>query len=94
LDYCFDALLDFTRYQDSLKRKDWVNKNPLVRLFKKFFPVTKEYHGGKLCKVNGREFATLLFIVCNSGILQTLIFAVDSIPAILAITNDTLLFSF
>ena len=66
------------------------DKNPLVRLFKKFMPVTTELHGEKFfVKVGERNFATPLFIVLLLIEFTDLIFAVDSIPAILAISNDT-----
>ncbi len=90
--YVFGALLIFTGikmifHKDQLIEPD---KNPLVRLFKKFFPVTDEAHGGKFfMKLNGRTYATSLFIVLLMVEFTDLIFAVDSIPAILAITNDT-----
>jgi tellurite resistance protein TerC len=62
----------------------------LVRLFKKFFPVTDQMHGGKFfVKINAKTFATPLFVVLLIVEFTDLIFAVDSIPAILAISNDT-----
>jgi tellurite resistance protein TerC len=65
------------------------DKNPLVRLFKKFFPVTNETPNGKLfTRIDGKMFATPLFIVLIVIEFTDLIFAVDSIPAILAITTD------
>ena len=65
-------------------------KNPLVKLFKKFFPVTDKADGGKFfVKINNKTFATPLFIVLIMIEFTDLIFAVDSIPAILAISNDT-----
>jgi tellurite resistance protein TerC len=65
-------------------------KNPLVRLFKKFFPVTDADHGGKFfLKIDSRLYATPLFIVLLIVEFTDLIFAVDSIPAILAISKDT-----
>lgn len=67
------------------------DKNPLIRLVKRMIPVTNEYHGDKFfVKVkNGIWAATPLFIVLVFIEITDLIFAVDSIPAILAITNDT-----
>jgi tellurite resistance protein TerC len=65
-------------------------KNPLVRLFKKFFPVTDTMHGDRFfVKINAKTVATPLFIVLLIIEFTDLIFAVDSIPAILAISNDT-----
>ena len=66
------------------------DKNPLVRLFKKFMPVTTAEKGDKFfVKIDGKTFATPLFVVLLLVEFTDLIFAVDSIPAILAITNDT-----
>lgn len=90
--YVFGALLIFTGIKMIFHKDELIepDKNPLVRLFKKFFPVTDEAHGGKFfMKLNGRTYATSLFIVLLMVEFTDLIFAVDSIPAILAITNDT-----
>lgn len=66
------------------------DKNPLVRLFTKFFPVTQNMHGSKFfVRMNARLFATPLFIILLIVEFTDLIFAVDSIPAILAVSNDT-----
>ena len=90
--YVFGVLLVFTGIK-MLFHKDadiQPDKNPLVRLFKKIYPVTKEDHGGKFfVKLQGKKFATPLFFVLLIVEFTDLIFAVDSIPAILAITNDT-----
>lgn len=65
-------------------------KNPVVRFFRKFLPVTHETHGDKLfVKLNHRLYATPLFLVLLIIETSDLIFAVDSIPAILAISQDT-----
>lgn len=90
--YVFGVLLVFTGIKMLFHNDEKIdpNKNPLVRLFKKFFPVTDQEHGGKFfVKMKGRTFATPLFIVLLIVEFTDLIFAVDSIPAILAITNDT-----
>ncbi len=66
------------------------DKNPLVRLFTRFFPVTQDMHGGKFfVRINAKTFATPLFIVLLIVEFTDLIFAVDSIPAIMAISKDT-----
>ncbi len=66
------------------------DKNPLVRLFTRFFPVTQDMHGGKFfVRINAKLFATPLFIVLLIVEFTDLIFAVDSIPAILAVSKDT-----
>ena len=90
--YVFGVLLVFTGVKMLFHKDEKIDpdKNPLVRLFKKFFPVTDQEHGDKFfVKMKGRTFATPLFIVLLIVEFTDLIFAVDSIPAILAITNDT-----
>jgi tellurite resistance protein TerC len=65
-------------------------KNIVIRLFRKFFPVTKEYREGKFfVKENGKVYATPLFVVLLVVETSDLVFAVDSIPAILAVTRDS-----
>lgn len=64
-------------------------KNPVIRAFRKFFPVTNEYHGSHFfVKENKKLHATPLFIVVLMVETTDIIFAVDSIPAILAISHD------
>jgi tellurite resistance protein TerC len=64
-------------------------KNAIVRFFKKFLPVTHTVHGDKLfIRQNGKMYATPLFLVLLIIESSDLIFAVDSIPAILAISQD------
>lgn len=63
-------------------------KNPVVKFVKKFIPVTHEYHRDKFFIKKGGLFATPLFIVLIVVETTDLIFAFDSIPAILAITHD------
>lgn len=65
-------------------------KNPVVRFFRKFLPVTHEFHADRLfIRQKGRTYATPLFLVLVIIESSDLIFAVDSIPAILAISKDT-----
>ena len=67
-------------------------KNAIVRFFRKFLPVSDSYHGDKLfIKQNHKLLATPLFIVLLVIESSDLIFAVDSIPAILAISQDRLI---
>ena len=90
--YVFGVVLVFTGIKMLFHKDEKIDpdKNPLVRLFKKFFPVTDQENGDKFfVKINGRTLATPLFIVLLIVEFTDLIFAVDSIPAILAITNDT-----
>ena len=65
-------------------------KNPIIRFFRKFLPVTHNFHEDRLfIKQNRRMYATPLFLVLVVIETSDLIFAVDSIPAILAISKDT-----
>lgn len=69
--------------------KKEVGKNFLVMLLRKWFPVTKEYHDGHFfIKRAGKWFATPLCIVVLAIEYVDVIFAVDSLPAIFAITLD------
>ncbi len=64
-------------------------KNPIVRLFRRFVPVTNRFHGESFfITENGRRFATPLFIVLLVIESTDVVFAVDSIPAVLAVTQD------
>lgn len=90
--YILGALLIFTGIKMLFHKEENIDpdRNPLVKLFKKIFPVTEKEHGDKFfVQLNGRTVATPLFIVLLMVEFTDLIFAVDSIPAILAITNDT-----
>ncbi|MBK8245040.1 MAG: TerC family protein [Saprospiraceae bacterium] len=65
-------------------------KNPILNLFKRFFPVAHHNEGSKFfIKQAGKWFATPLFLVLILVETTDVIFAVDSVPAILAITTDT-----
>jgi tellurite resistance protein TerC len=64
-------------------------KNPAVRLIRRFMPVTDDYHGQKFfVKIDGKKWATPLFVCLMAVEFTDIIFAVDSIPAIFAITSD------
>jgi tellurite resistance protein TerC len=67
-------------------------KNFLIRIFKRFVPVTPNLHGQKFfTRENGRLFATPLFIALLFLELTDIIFAVDSVPAIFALTNEPMI---
>ncbi len=90
--YVFGAFLIFTGIKMLVQKDEKIEpeKNPLVRLFKRFFPVTDTLHGDRFfVKINARTVATPLFIVLLVIEFTDLIFAVDSIPAILAVSTDT-----
>lgn len=89
--YIFGSLLVFTgikMFNHSNSKID-PDKNPVVKIFKKFMPVTQTLHEDKFfTKIEGKRFVTPLFLVLILIETTDLIFAVDSIPAILAITQD------
>ncbi|MGY6742455.1 MAG: TerC family protein [Cecembia sp.] len=63
-----------------------------IRLVKKLFPVDPKYHEGKFfVRINGKRFATQLLIVVAVIEFTDLVFAVDSIPAIFAISQDPII---
>ena len=64
-------------------------KNPVVKLVKRAFPITESFEGDQFfVKKEARTWATPLFLVVVLIEATDLIFAVDSIPAILAISDD------
>ena len=68
------------------------NKNPLVRLFRTFVPVTQEFHGPRFfVRLKGVLHATPLFIGLLFLEVTDIIFAVDSVPAIYALTDEPLI---
>jgi tellurite resistance protein TerC len=92
--YVFGALLAVTGVKLLVQRNQQLHpeKNPIVRLFRKFFPMTTAFHGDKfLVLENGRRYATPLLLALVAVEVTDLIFAVDSIPAIFAITSDPFL---
>jgi tellurite resistance protein TerC len=63
--------------------------NPLVRLLRRFFPVTADFQGRHfLVKRDGRLWATPLLVVLVAIEATDVVFAVDSIPAIFGVTTD------
>jgi tellurite resistance protein TerC len=64
--------------------------NPVLKLMSRFLPMSKNYHGSKFfIQENSRRLATPLFTVLVAIETTDIIFAVDSIPAVLAITTDS-----
>lgn len=89
--YVFGAFLILTGIKMIVKRDTEIHpeRNPLVRLFKRLMPVTSEYRKDKFfVRENGVLLATPLFVVLLLVEFTDLIFAVDSIPAIFAVTKD------
>jgi len=89
--YIFGAFLIFTGIKMLFDKDKKIepDKNPVIKFFKKIIPTTTELHGDKFfIKQNNKNYATPLFIVLIMIEITDLIFAVDSIPAILAVTQD------
>jgi tellurite resistance protein TerC len=86
--YIFGALLVYSGIKLLRQGKAEIHpeKNPVLRLFRRIFPVTEEFVGGRFFTRRNGLYATPLFVVLL--ILETtdILFAVDSIPAVLAIT--------
>ncbi|MFC7545446.1 TerC family protein [Plantactinospora sp. GCM10030261] len=90
--YLFGAFLIYTGYKMAFRHDDETppDRNPLVRLVRRIVPTDARYHGDRFfVRVNGRRMATLLFVVLIAVEATDLIFAVDSVAAILAITTST-----
>jgi len=65
-------------------------RNPLLKLARKMFPVTETYEGASFfVRRNGHLFATPLFLVLVMVETTDVLLAVDSIPAVLGVTNDS-----
>ncbi len=66
-----------------------LEKNPILKWMRGHLPLTKDYHGNAfIVNLDGRRWYTPLFVVIVLIGVTDLIFAVDSIPAIFAITSD------
>ncbi|MCC7429931.1 TerC family protein [bacterium] len=93
--YVFGAFLIFTGIKTATNKEDdeiHPEKNPVIKIFKNFMPVTPNYVEGAFFvknKDDGKIWATPLFVVLLVLETTDVLFAVDSIPAILAITTDS-----
>ncbi len=91
--YLFGAFLVYTGVKLALPGQDDDSvdpgKNAAVRFFRRHFPVSDRFHEKNFFVVqDGRRVATLLFIVLLVVETTDVIFALDSLPAVLAITKD------
>jgi len=89
--YLFGIILIVTGIKMGFQKEQKINpeNNHLMIALKKFIPSTPLLAGNKFfIRINGRRFATPLFFCLVMVELSDLIFAIDSIPAILAITTD------
>ena len=89
--YILGAFLIITGIKMALQKDKEVHpeRNPVLKLLKRFIPVTDHYEDGKFfIKKGAQRFATPLFVVLIAVETTDMIFALDSVPAILAITTD------
>ncbi len=93
--YVFGALLIFTAAKMLLQKEDEQvdpGQSFILKLFKKIMPVKADYHGENFfVKENAKWLATPLFTALLVIEMSDVIFALDSIPAVLGITRDTFL---
>jgi tellurite resistance protein TerC len=90
--YVFGAFLVFTGIKMFFQGDEKLEpeRNPVVRLFERWVPMTREYHGQRFTiRTKGQTRATLLLLVLIVIETTDVIFAVDSIPAIFAVTQDS-----
>ena len=89
--YIFGAFLIFTGIRMAWHHDENVqpDKNPVVKFFRRFMPVTENFEKDQFfIRRAGKLFATPLFLILLVVESTDLIFAVDSIPAIFAVTQD------
>lgn len=92
--YVFGALLLFTGFTMMFRKQEHTDpgKNWVIRAYRRFFPATDLYDGNRFfTRIDGRLVATPLFLVLLAIESSDIIFAVDSIPAIFAITDEPFL---
>ncbi|MEQ8765455.1 MAG: TerC family protein [Planctomycetota bacterium] len=89
--FVFGGLLLFTAWRVARHKVEDTHpeRNPVLKLLRRFVPVTADFHGQKLfAKIDGRVLATPLFVALVLVEATDVVFAVDSVPAILAISRD------
>ncbi len=91
--YLFGALLVGSGLNMAFRKARDIQpeRNPVLRLFRRVMPVSEQNEGGRFfVRRDGRTLATPLFVVLLVIETTDIIFAVDSVPAVLAITTDPL----
>jgi len=93
--YAFGILLVYSGFQlmrEGDEKKIDPSRNIVLKLLRRFLPVTQDYEGSRFFVTQqGKRCATPLFIVLLVVETTDIIFATDSIPAIIAITRDPLI---
>ena len=90
--YVFGAFLVYTGVRMAFEKETTIEieANPLIKFMRRFFPVTNQYHDQKfILKKEGKWVVTPMLVVLVLIESTDLVFALDSIPAIFAVTNDT-----
>jgi tellurite resistance protein TerC len=90
--FVFGGFLLFTAWRVAFAHDDEIHpeSNPVLKLVRRVVPVSPNHDGQKLFTVeNGRRIATPLFVVLVLVEATDVVFAVDSVPAILAVSRDT-----
>ena len=89
--FVFGGLLLYTAIRVATHKAEDIHpeRNPVLRVVRRFVPVTADYDGQKLfTRFDGRRMATPLFVVLVLIEATDVVFAVDSVPAILAVSRD------
>lgn len=89
--YVFGVFLIYTGIKILLQRQSEIHpeQNPALRLVRRYFPIASDYHGTHFfIRREGKRYATPLLLVLLVLETTDVVFAVDSIPAIFAVTRD------
>lgn len=89
--YIFGAILVYTAVKIAFKGDDDVHpeNNPVLKSFRKVLPMSKDYDGAKFfTRHKGKLLATPLFLVLIAIETTDIVFALDSVPAVLAVSQD------
>ena len=92
--FLFGAFLIFTGFRLAYAPDDKVEpeKNMLIRIFRRFVPVTASFHGQSfLVRMDGRLYGTPLVVALIFLEATDIVFAVDSVPAVFAISSEPLI---
>jgi tellurite resistance protein TerC len=90
--YVFGAVLVFTGIRMATHDQEEIHpeRNPVLRMVRRIVPLSNDYDGDKiLTRIDGKKLATPLFAALIMVATFDVVFAIDSIPAIFAITRDT-----
>lgn len=90
--YIFGALLLYAAYKMAFQNNEKIDveNNWLIKIFIKYFKLKPDYDGRKFfIKENGKRYITTMFLTLLLIESSDIVFAIDSIPAIIAITHDT-----